>query len=293
MAKTKKPKTPISVDFLIVSIIPDLELKSVLNEFSLYYGARDGYSSTKLEAGLEHISFTGKDGEAYSAVVAAIYEAGNVSSAVECASLLTRFNPGFVVLCGIGGNVFPDRTKKGDVVVAKHVKYERISRVSQGLDYEFTSPPIVQPDDVTWKDIASYVSKNEIDFLKDSTQAVDAITVNKRKPKIDFGQIYCSHMVVDCSDYRTRIQDMDREMRAVEMEAGGFLLSVAKYRKHSEVNVPTLILRGISDDCANKRAEDEGETASPVKVDWRGYAAQNSSRLLAHYLDNIGDEVWE
>ena len=292
MAKTKKPATPISVDFLIVSIIPSLELKSVVDEFGIYYGERYGFRSVKLEAGVQHISFTGKDGEKYDAVVAAIYEAGNVSSAVETASLLHRFNPGFVILCGIGGNVFPDRLMKGDVVIAKHVKYERISRVSQGLDYQFTSPPIVQPDDATWKDIENYLSSTKIDFMKDSTEAVNAVASNQRAPKIDFGQIYCSHMVVDCSDYREKIQKMDREMRAVEMEAGGFLQSTSKYSQQRDIRVPTVIVRGISDDCANKRAEDEGNTGASLPVDWRQYAARNSSRFLTHYLDNIGDDVW-
>lgn len=277
-----------SVDFLIISIIPNLELKSILTQFELQFSERGNFTKRELSKGLYYLKFENSAGTEFDCIVAATYEAGNVTSAIETASLLNRFHPGFAILCGIGGNVFPDRTKKGDVIIAKQVDYERISRVSENLVYGFSPLSIPQPTGKIWKDAIDFFDANKPSFSHENNDFESALLINQRSPKVDFGNIYCSHMVVDCSHYREKIQKRDREMRTVEMEAGGFLLAVEKYAEQNDTCILTMVIRGISDECAAKKQDDASKD-----VNWRRYAANNCSRSLALYLDSLDEKTWD
>jgi nucleoside phosphorylase len=275
-----------SVDFLVVTMIPELEFKALSEEISSHFSGR-AFKRRDISTDVRWFEFQVQNGELYTVIVSTIIDQGNVASAAMTASLINRFKPGFTCLFGIAGNVDEEKAKRGDVIIATQVVYKVISKVKDEK-YMFEQPSIPSLDRSTWRKIQEMGILQDVDLSSGNPEYTAAAIANRRAPSVGFERIYCSDLVVDCAVYRDQqIKGVDRHLRAIEMEAAGFLRAVSNYQKDSKMFVPTVIVRGISDNSAGKQDSDGDKS-----VNWREFAASNAAKVLCKIIDKVDDSYW-
>jgi nucleoside phosphorylase len=101
-------------------------------------------------------------------------------------------------------------------------------------------------------------------------------TANNAPPKHLLGHIACGDSVGDSTEFVAFLTDQcDRKYVALEMESSG----VAEAASARGTPIPLLILRGISDRCAQKNTLDRTSEGR-----WRVAAVANAASLLHHLL---------
>jgi nucleoside phosphorylase len=196
-------------------------------------------------------------------------EMGHPKTALVTDNLLSRWNPGTVVLLGIAGGISKD-VSAGDVVVATtvdsysergkatprgekgfHLEYGgEVYRCSSELSarvqhFEFSESQAHQ----RWLQCCS-TQRNSLISEEQQEQLIKA-TLLRTSAALKLGHIASGPTVGATKPFIERLKQRDRNYLALEMEAGGLMAAVSE-----KANVKrTLILRGISD-YADERKED-------------------------------------
>lgn len=268
-------------DIAVLTIIPKIELKAILHEVEQKWPT----AIKKVAAGSTYLYSvkTSRDWDIKIAI-RAIYEAGNLNSALETTSMLSRFRPKFSFLCGIAGNLNHAKCNLGDVIVSGSYAFKAMTRMSEGEEIEYTMPriPNVSPK---MQDLAQRVFfDNEVVFDdKDAQRYLNGHKLDD-PTHLEIGKIFCWDLVLDCDSYRRQLIREDREYRAVEMEAAGFFRAIESFEKLYRCPVNGLIFRGLSDDASGKAKSDKSN------VQWRGYAARNAARAMVTFIDSLAPE---
>lgn len=270
-----------AVDIVVLSIIPKLELRAILREMDRQWPM----ATKQVAAGTTYLySFKNHQEWDMRVAVKAIYEAGNLSSALETTSMLSRFKPKFALLCGIAGNINHNKRNLGDVIVSGSYAFKLPTRMSEGEEIEYTMPriPNVTPK---MQNLAQRIFfENDVLFEdKDSERYLNGHILDD-STHLEIGKIFCWDLVLDCDSFRRSLLKEDREYRAVEMEAAGFFRAIESFNGLSGHDVEGLVFRGLSDPASGKADSDQSN------VNWRGYAARNAARAMVTFMDNLSPD---
>lgn len=269
-----------NADIIVVSIIPKLELQAIIKEFSKKWPTAE---IKQLPGSTTLFKVTTKKAWVVRIAVRAIYEAGNLNSAIETTNLLARFFPRFAFLCGIAGNLNHDKRKLGDVVVSGSYAYKQYTRMSSGRKLEATMPNGPAISRQMLDKANSHFGSSSIDFSGDDVAGIIDGSSSSAPVEVEVGKIFCWDMVLDCDDTRIELIGSDREYRAVEMELYGFLKSMQAFGDLHNHPIDGLAFRGLSDPASGKGASDGG------KKNWRAYSARNAARALADFIDGLAE----
>lgn len=236
-----------SADVGVLAVLPDCELRAVLQAF----GLRANSSPSRIENGIrywENINLTRQAGRPLKIVVTAIVDAGNASSSAATTALMKDYDPGLVCLVGIAAGL-PDLTKLGDAIVVKHVlgyEGERLEVDGHQERPTWRHPP--SPVDLDATHFAGQVAKDELlrrimhktaSYAEQDLPPRDLIPTSMRVRR---GHIASGEkLFADGSLVEMPGRYGDSRIVAGEMEGIGF--AVSAYRE----DCPWLIFRGISD----------------------------------------------
>jgi nucleoside phosphorylase len=200
--------------------------------------------------------------------------------------LIDRWDPAFIILVGIAGQV-SDEVKLGDVVVGQQIIYYDLQAVK---DAEIEVRPEGYPAGIALvrQVHAIKVNRSEMDKIRSEAQRsaasmVDTVQLKTQQetdeaqgalkvhsPAIHVGSVASGSKVVKSEVVKKDLLDLHGKMLAVEMEGCG-LMHGAFF--HRESPSQALLIKGISD----------GANDSKAKLDaivcWRKLATQNSARL--------------
>jgi nucleoside phosphorylase len=272
---------PSNADIVVISILPKLELRSILSEFEKRWPKAE---ISRMAGSTTLFRVKNSKGFEIKIAVRAIHDAGNLSSAIETTNMLSRFFPRFAFLCGIAGNLNHDKRQLGDVVVSSSYTYKAFTRMSANKKLEATYPNGPTISRQFRERAASFFADNEVDLLGPEQKKLLGKAVLKKPNVVESGKIFCWDLVLDCNETRQELITQDREFRAVEMEIYGFLKSIEAFGDLHEHPVHGLAFRGLSDPASGKQSSDASD------VDWRKLAALNAARSLAHFIDDLSEE---
>lgn len=251
----------VAVQIIVITVLPRVELDHILQVFKdKYPGAGEtpnGDPNTKI------IDIVNSRGLPLRIAACATGQSGNLSCAVETIHNVLRFPARFAFLCGIAGNMRPDRRNLGDVIVPNRIEYRRYNRVSKGESLESTS-------DTRWVDeylferFDEFMKSHQLELARNNPYAYAAGQQMPKKappPVVEYEgcKDLCWDMVLDCEKTRGKICDIDNMIRAVEMEAEGFLSSLKLLSRKLGYGISGMIFRGLSDPASDKQSVD-GDT---------------------------------
>lgn len=282
---------PVSTaQILVITVIPGVELDSVLAVFKDKY--RGGAIINNTGDNAHTIELTNSHGLPLRIAACATEQSGNLSSALETTRNLLRFYPRLAFLCGIAGNMRPDRCELGDVIIPAKIEYRRYNRVSKGERLESTSDtrPI---EDAVRKRFTDFITTHPLDLSLNNPYAFAAATAlagrgRPRPPLIEHKgdcKALCWDMVLDCETTRSRLCNGDNMLRAVEMESEGFFSSLQLVSEKVGYKISGMVFRGLSDLASGKLASD-----NEITVKWRNYAAWNASRVMVEFINDLRED---
>lgn len=190
---------------------------------------------------------------------------GNRSTSAPFQLLRTHYNPGVIVLVGIGGGI-PKDMRPGDVVIGQEVVY---------YDLRKETPTDVQRRSEGHQ-IPAWVRREVNDFFTDHGEPY---LLPKGSAKALAGPIGSGEAVVahSGSQIRRHLAALNDKTLALDMEAGGLALDF-----HAQTGEPKtrgwLVIRGISDN-ADK---DKGDTHHQI-------AAENAAFVLKQLVPKLAD----
>lgn len=203
----------------------------------------------------------------HTVICASAMEPGMAASASLCTMLVERYRPRILAMTGIAGGI-EGESNFGDIVVADVV-------------WDYTSGKYIEEDD---KKIRFLAEPRTIDadaliksqMLRTATSEVlkeIKARYSKKRPDVDlkahFGPMFCGNAVVATKDMVRSLSDMNRKIRAIDMESYSVFCS-AKYSARPE---PLVIVAKSISDHANAAKND----------DWHEYASYTSASLLCEW----------
>lgn len=202
---------PDQIDFAIVTAL-QIERKAVTDRLSdLVSIQEDGEPITYYKGSVEKPGSAGK----YRVVVTELLGVGNDEAAVATIRLVKRWNPSNVILVGIGGGV-PGKVQLGDVVVAEHVYYYEMAKLSPGGNEP--RPQQFPCNSLLYGRTKAYEAadwKSAVGVERPDARAQDVL------PAAHFGPIGTGEKVIADSDAIQQLVIDCPKMLAVAMEGAG------------------------------------------------------------------------
>ncbi|MBD3211383.1 MAG: hypothetical protein GF311_02155 [Candidatus Lokiarchaeota archaeon] len=197
---------------------------------------------------------------------------------------LSYFNVDMIVMIGIAGGIGDD-LKLGDLIIPETViEYEADSKAVE--DENMKKPYLVERSPKHWSindnilnfirnfsNIEKELYKNYQDQVK---KFVSSLTLEENlmvhvttDPKYLTNKLLSGNIVGTATEFINEIKSIDRKIIGIEMEAAGALRAASEL----STNVPTLIIRGISDFADDRKKEFD----NIQKGIFRELAARNAS----------------
>ena len=203
---------------------------------------------------------------------------GQAAAAIETFAFLERVKPSMVFLCGIAGSLVSQKFMKSDVVIAKHVHWKGENKIEDGSPCPvYRSADYVVPSfdfDTMNRLEAAVVRLNNRNELTDGTF------------RVHVEELFSWDYVTSGPAITAKILSRHPKAACVEMEAGGFLAAVERFRKiRSDKPMLGLVVRGISDYTESKDSDPQiRKTASRN-------AAAVCDRLAEDAFDPSGSDL--
>lgn len=200
------------------------------------------------------------DGTIANLYTGVIGRAGQATAAVETFVFLERVNPRLVFLCGIAGSLDEAKTKKTDVVVARRVHWCGHDKIQDASDV-----PDINFSKYRWINHPSPYF--DADLVKVLERAVLRVRTKGALSLTDFnvqiGEIFTWDYVTSATGATADILRRFPQSLCVEMESGGFLEAISRYRTiRPERQTVGLVVRGISDYTIKKDNDARARTAA-------------------------------
>lgn len=194
----------------------------------------------------------------------------NTDMALATERAIQRFKPQIAILCGIAGGIRDVRI--GDVAIAKSAfNYDAGKESDNGFlprpaEYHFSDELLAY---------AQLVQRSDTWRQRTRDRAPEA--------QIHIASVAAGDKVVAAVHNTTfqRLEQFLSHCKFLEMEAAGFGLAVQRYR-----NVHALVVRGISDMCADK-----GETDRAAE-NWQEVAAERASAVVGEVMWMLGSNAF-
>ncbi len=259
----------------IFCMIPDPERKALVEALQAN-GAQPRPARGSFDGWLLTI-----DGQEVEVVLRRMRGQGNTEAAIATLGGLFQQAPRFIILCGIAGGMQIRKVRLGDVVIASDVAYRGFNKITgddltaQGLHLRpVTLETGARPGAGALVDRFFEAGLKNLAYAKPPISCV-----------VHHERILSWDLVLDHEPTKQNLlREVDGNLVAVEMEAGGFLKAVAYYQHHlasAGGKVDALIVRGISDAAANKEQSDRDTT------DWRWTAARNAAEVVLRLIKMI------
>jgi nucleoside phosphorylase len=239
-------------------------------------------------------------GTRVSGILRVLSDMGQAPATLTADRMISRLNVSLVVLIGTAAALDPG-IRLGDVVVADQIQeYLRKARVipeADGQDFAFERAA------ESWRTNRRLLEHvNNWGWLADGEPAIAAwrrSALARRpggpgapsqpgeppiEPDVRVGPIATGDLVVAAQPFTDWIRAANRELIALDMEAGGAALA-AYHNDQADM----LVVRGVSDYADDRKsALDAGQDAAGVKDAWRRYAVRNAIEYLAILLSSAG-----
>lgn len=233
------------VDIGIVTIIPEIELPSVLRSFqlspksqehTLIYGNRYWFSSV----------ISKKMNKEFTSVITAIGTSGNIPSSAATTSLIQQFHPDLLIMVGIAAGI-QEKVNILDVVVSEKVLgYEPGRLTQEGMKQRPQSehPPFQVLQDARFfiqsaEDVGWLTLFDTFQSKLDHNQLPPSLLTGR--PKVNMGTIASGEKLFADGSLNNIRKQYDEKIMAGEMEGIGFAIAAERVR------IPWIIVRGISD----------------------------------------------
>lgn len=203
---------------------------------------------------------------------------GQAASAIETFAFLERVKPSIVFLCGIAGSLVKTKFEKSDVIVAKHIHWKGENKIEDGNPCR------------TYRSADYIVPNFDIDIMNRLESAVVRLS-NKNQLsdgsfKVHVEEIFSWDYVTSGPAITAEILAKHPKAACVEMEAGGFLAAVERYKKvRSEKPILGFVVRGISDYTELKDSDDVVRKAASRN------AAAVCAKLAEDAFDPAGSDL--
>ncbi|MGX1307020.1 nucleoside phosphorylase [Amorphus suaedae] len=213
----------------------------------------------------------------YDVILARSADRSNTPCSELVRNIVENFRPEFIILSGIAGGVHSrDGIELGDVVVADHVDWYEMRKISGGKDVirkqAFDHPSIYLRDTITQR-------------VKHAGRWLDRVAIGRPaegKPKVLEGNLIAGDKILGDgqNEYQRKILEEFDKALAVDMESYGLARGVYHARSARHYNLNYLIVRGISD-----LVDDEGN--DDQRKEWRDYAAATAAAFALCVADEI------
>jgi nucleoside phosphorylase/tetratricopeptide (TPR) repeat protein len=210
---------------------------------------------------------------AYRVVVAWAGSSGNVRTAITTLKTIDRWQPRYLLFCGIAGGLPKEALRQGDLVLSQSVWYYEYGKVDQG-----TFKP--RHRDSFRVDPGLLSSARTFNSANAAWKRCGVVPpASEHDPKLVVGMIGSGEKVIDdrAPDFVRAVLEERPELRAIEMEAAGACQAVETANAEGK-QVGFLMVRGISDmPGAGSHAAAAGTT---VRDNWKPYVCA----LAAHFI---------
>jgi nucleoside phosphorylase len=213
----------------------------------------------------------------YDVVLAKSADRSNTPCSELVRTVVELFRPEFIVLSGIAGGVRGrDGVDLGDVVVADHVDWYEMRKMSGGKDrirkQAFDHPSMYLRETITQR---VKINGSWLALIKKERPV-------EGQPKILEGNLIAGDKILGDgeNEYQRRILDEFDKALAVDMESYGLARGVYNARSTRHYNLNYLVVRGISD-LVNAEGNDD------QRKKWRDYAAATAAAFALSVTDEI------
>lgn len=197
---------------------------------------------------------------------------GQAHAAIETFAFLERAKPSIVFLCGIAGSLDKENIKKKDVVVGKHVYWKGEDRKKDGNPCFEYRPVDHKPPNFD----ADIMNRLEMSVSRLNA----AGELSNGAFGVHVGEIFSWDYVTNGPMVTASILANHDKAVCVEMEAGGFLSALARYKKiNSDRPMAGFVVRGISDYTEQKDKDKET----------RKLASRNAAAVCAKLAEDAFD----
>lgn len=212
-------------------------------------------------------------------ILTCLHDAGNVHAASATRQLLSRFDPGVVLLIGIAGGaerpasdrLTSETHQLGDILVPDQiVAYESGEQEADGLERR---PQVYR---TSRKLLAAAREISQADWIHDISVPRPDGTTGRVGPQTHFGSVASGEKVITDSDFVGSLKEGWPELIGVEMEGLGVALAVEDAGSSADF----LLVKGICD------------WADPDKNDdWQEYAADASAAFASALIRRSADST--
>jgi nucleoside phosphorylase len=236
--------------------------------------------STSFQVRLEHSS-----GHPDFRIISALSEQmGSQSALLSTEQCIKDFEPDLIVVLGIAGSLSSDACV-GDVCISNEIIDVLHNSKVSGPTEEISLHPAVSTVDAALVSSFNFIRshpnlKPRYDEWRSSgLEASNALGLNDvvriDGPELLVGPIACGPVTAS-KEFKERIRAITRKVLAIETESGGVMAAARQYA------IPTITIRGISDDADAKKADLELVTAGRA----RELAMRNATRIFSIQLTN-------
>lgn len=192
----------------------------------------------------------------------------SVMSALE--HLRRHFDPGVLVLVGIGGSIHPRCKRIGDVVVSTRVVYYESRKLEEGGHVQYRTEEREAPARGQRALNSYFIDNGEPAMIRGQADGH-----RKRTFEVHTGPIASGEAVIadHGSEVRRHLKAVNDKILAVDMEAGGLSQFWQENSAGSGTNPDWVVVRGVSDN-ADRSKGDEGH----------GIAAHNAAFVVRQLL---------
>lgn len=213
----------------------------------------------------------------YDVILAKSADRSNTPCSELVRNVVELFRPEFIVLSGIAGGVRDrDGVDLGDVVVADHVDWYEMRKMSGGKDrirkQAFDHPSMYLRETITQR---VKINGSWLAQIKKERPV-------EGQPKVLEGNLIAGDKILGDgqNEYQRRILDEFDKALAVDMESYGLARGVYNARSTRHYNLNYLVVLGISD-LVNAEGNDDQRKM------WRDYAAATAAAFALSVTDEI------
>jgi nucleoside phosphorylase len=218
-------------------------------------------------------------------ILAKSRDRGNVPAGEATASLLEKFRPEVILVCGIAARIAAidrDAVMLGDVVVPAYLHYAEYVKHSPGKHLRRYAAH-EQPATDLRATLAEPVRRNN-----GWRESIDVARPGTGEPEVwTEGGLVAGERLLDDpgSPLQQAVVEDFSDAVAVDMESFGVARAVHHARTEVTYNPRLLVVRGMSDTVSVGKDEDTDNDA--VRRLWRPYAASVSGAFVRHLVDRF------
>jgi adenosylhomocysteine nucleosidase len=215
----------------------------------------------------------------YRVVVAWAGASGNIRTAITTVKTIDRWQPRYVLFCGIAGGLPKEELRQGDLVLSDSIWYYEYGKVDKG-QFKPRHRESFRVDQGLLSSARTFNSAN-----KSWALCGVAPPVPSHHPKMVVGMIGSGEKVIDDRDpdFVRAFLDVRPELQAIEMEAAGACQAIESANAEG-TQVGFLMVRAISDMPGSASSAEAAGTT--VRDNWKPYACTLAAQFIVSWIES-------